>query len=133
MFLLLGRNDRLGLRLPTILKLGDAIATVAQPIARGIDAVAGTNVAGCPGCNKMKQNLNEGMSVTDAIYERWFKAKQEGGKMKYQFTIVVDDESFAKASAKAESVGEVISGQVKPVPVARPTPQPGMPVGMRPI
>ena len=96
--------------------LGDKIAALAQPIARGIDAVARTNVAGCSGCKKMQQNLNAGMSVTDAIYERWFKAKQKGEKMKYQFVVVIDDESFAKASVKAESVGEVLSGQVKPVP-----------------
>ncbi len=112
------------------MKLGDAIAFVAEPVARGIDAVAGTNVAGCSGCNKMKENLNAGMSISDAIYERWFKAKQEGGKMKYQFTIVVDDESFAKASAKAESVGEVIAGQVKPVAPQRTS---GAPIsGMQP-
>ncbi len=107
------------------MKLGDAIATVAQPIARTIDAVAGTDIAGCQGCKKMQQNLNAGMSLTDAIYERWFKAKQEGEKMKYQFTVVIDDESFAKASAKADSVGEVIQGQVKPVAVVRPQVVPG--------
>jgi len=30
--------------------LGDAVALVAQPIARTIDAVAGTNIAQCGGC-----------------------------------------------------------------------------------
>ncbi len=102
------------------MRFGDAIATVAQPIARGIDAVAGTDIAGCSGCKKMRKNLNAGMSLQDAIYERWFNAKQEGEKMKYQFVVVIDEESFAKASAKAESVGEVISGQVKPVAPQRP-------------
>ena len=30
--------------------LGDAVAAVAQPIARAIDRVTGTNLAGCGGC-----------------------------------------------------------------------------------
>lgn len=102
------------------MKLGDAIATVATPIARGIDAVAGTNVSGCSGCKKMRDNLNAGMSVQDAIYERWFKAKQKGEKMEYQMTVVIQADSFAKASEKAESVGEVIAGQAKPPQQQRP-------------
>ncbi len=107
--------------------LGTKIERIAKPIARGIDAIWGSDLAGCSGCSKMRDNLNAGMSVQDAIYERWFKAKQEGEKMKYQFTVVIDDESFAKASAKAESVGEVISGQVKPVAPQRPqVSQPGL-------
>ncbi len=100
--------------------LGDKIALIAQPIARGIDAIAGSNVAGCSGCDKMKQNLNSGMSLQDAIYERWFKAKQEGIKMKYQIMVVVDAEKPSEASVKAESIGEVLSVQVKPVPQPRP-------------
>jgi hypothetical protein len=38
--------------------LGDAVAAVAQPIAKAIDAVAGTNVAGCGGCAKRQAALN---------------------------------------------------------------------------
>ncbi len=100
--------------------LGDKIALIAQPIARGIDAITGSNVAGCSGCNKMKQNLNSGMSLQDAIYQRWFKAKQEGEKMKYQIMVVVDAEKPSEASAKAETIGEVLSVQVKPTPPVRP-------------
>lgn len=50
--------------------LGDKIATVAQPVARTIDRVLGTNVAGCGGCKQMQQNLNNGMSIKNAIVER---------------------------------------------------------------
>lgn len=50
--------------------LGDRIAAIAQPIARMIDAVAGTNVAGCGGCKQMQANLNAGMSIPDAIRHR---------------------------------------------------------------
>ncbi len=102
------------------MKLGDAIAAIAEPIARGIDAIAGTNVAGCSGCNKMRANLNAGMSMQDAIYQRWFAAKQKGEKMKYQITVVVDADKASEATIKAESIGDVISVQVRPTPQVRP-------------
>lgn len=38
--------------------LGDLVATVAQPIARAIDTVAGTNIKGCGGCAKRRAALN---------------------------------------------------------------------------
>ena len=38
--------------------LGDVVAAVAQPVARTIDAVAGTNIAGCGGCAKRQALLN---------------------------------------------------------------------------
>lgn len=43
---------------------GDVVALVAQPIARAIDAVAAsvgvkTNVAGCGGCKKRREKLNQ--------------------------------------------------------------------------
>lgn len=37
---------------------GDLVAMAAQPIARMIDAVAHTNVAGCGGCKKRREKLN---------------------------------------------------------------------------
>lgn len=39
--------------------LGDAVAAVAQPIAKAIDAVAGTNVQGCGACKKRQEALNK--------------------------------------------------------------------------
>lgn len=49
-----------------LLGLGDAVALVAQPIARAIDAATSmlpkrlrTNVAGCGGCQKRKEALNK--------------------------------------------------------------------------
>lgn len=38
--------------------LGDLVASVAQPIARAIDSVAGTNIAECGGCKKRRAMLN---------------------------------------------------------------------------
>jgi hypothetical protein len=43
---------------PAPIGLGDVIASVAQPIAKVIDAVAGTNVAGCGACAKRQAALN---------------------------------------------------------------------------
>jgi hypothetical protein len=38
--------------------LGDVVAMVAQPIARAIDSVAGTNIKECGGCAKRREKLN---------------------------------------------------------------------------
>lgn len=54
------------------MKKGDAIAMVAQPVAKAIDAIIGTDIANCGGCNKMKTNLNSGMSLADSFYDRFW-------------------------------------------------------------
>ncbi len=109
-----------------ILKLGDSIASVATPIARALNLPCidpETNqLRPESGCAKMRVNLNAGMSIQDAIYQRWFTAKQKGDKMKYQITVVVDAEKPSEASAKAEAIGDVLSVQVKPTPPTRPVP-----------
>lgn len=38
--------------------LGDAVASVAQPVARAIDSIIGTKIAGCGGCKKRREALN---------------------------------------------------------------------------
>jgi hypothetical protein len=38
--------------------LGDVVAAVAQPVARGIDKVAGTNLRNCEGCKRRRERLN---------------------------------------------------------------------------
>jgi hypothetical protein len=50
--------------------LGDKIERIARPIARAIDAVAGTKIAGCGGCKKMKERLNTGISFGEALKKR---------------------------------------------------------------
>lgn len=50
---------------PTELRgLGDAVAVVAQPIARVIDSVLGTNVQGCGGCKARQAALNKAFPLT---------------------------------------------------------------------
>lgn len=46
-------------RMARLKGLGDAVALVAQPIARAIDSVAGTKVAQCGGCKKRQAMLNK--------------------------------------------------------------------------
>jgi hypothetical protein len=39
-------------------RLGDKVAAVAQPIAKAIDAVAGTKIQECGGCKRRQEALN---------------------------------------------------------------------------
>ena len=39
--------------------LGDYVEKIAQPIAKIIDRVAGTNIQGCSRCRKRKEWLND--------------------------------------------------------------------------
>jgi len=38
--------------------LGDLVAVVAQPVAKAIDTVTGTNVQGCGGCKQRQEDWN---------------------------------------------------------------------------
>ncbi len=38
--------------------LGDLVHAVVQPVARAIDAVAGTRIQGCAGCGRRRDNWN---------------------------------------------------------------------------
>ena len=39
--------------------LGDLVETIAQPIAKAIDKIAGTKIQKCGGCKKRKKYLNK--------------------------------------------------------------------------
>ena len=39
-------------------QLGDAVASIAQPIARAIDRIAGTDIEHCKGCARRHDALN---------------------------------------------------------------------------
>ena len=43
---------------PKPIGLGDHVERIAQPIARTIDKVVGTNIQGCRACQKRKEWLN---------------------------------------------------------------------------
>ena len=44
-------------------RIGDVVAGVAGPIARGIDRIFGTNLQNCPGCQKRQKWLNDWRSA----------------------------------------------------------------------
>jgi hypothetical protein len=50
------------------MKTGDLIASVAQPIAKGMDAIFGTNIKNCGGCGRRREMLNQGQ-YADALYD----------------------------------------------------------------
>lgn len=50
------------------LQIGSAVAKIAQPIAKAIDKVAGTNMQGCGGCKAREMKLNEiGQKIADKL------------------------------------------------------------------
>ncbi len=106
--------------------LGDKIAAVATPIARALnlDCIDPETNQLRPEsrCNKDRQDLNAGKPLLDVLYDRWFAAKQKGEKMKYQIIVVVDAEKMSEAVLKGESIGDVLSTQIKPAPQVRPNP-----------
>jgi hypothetical protein len=116
------------------MRTGDLIATAAQPIAKGIDRILGTDVQNCGGCKQMQNNLNQGMSLADAVIARWFSGKQSnGGKpmgrpyvVTEQF-VIEDAESTRDAIAKhlaGESEAISLNAQVRPQPPGQsPRPQ----------
>jgi hypothetical protein len=59
------------------MKKGDVIASVAQPIAKGIDWAFNTDLQNCAGCNKMKVDLNSGKNLSDALFDRFWPQPKE--------------------------------------------------------
>ena len=63
------------------MKSGDAVHAVAQPIAKTIDAIWGSDLQNCGGCNTMRTNLNNAKNMwdfVDAVKNR-FKQKEDNG------------------------------------------------------
>lgn len=107
--------------------LGTKIERIAKPIAKSIDAIWGSDLAGCSGCSKMRDNLNAGMSVQDAIIERWFSKKLKGEKMQFQILIIVEADGVPQAvTPDVIAKGTIIS--VNPRPQA---PKPGVQTGIQ--
>ncbi len=100
------------------MKPGDIIASVATPIARAFNLPCidpeTQQLRPESGCAKMRDNLNNGITFADAIYQRWFSAKQQGAKMKYQIILTVEADKTSDAVIKGESIGDVILVQEKP-------------------
>jgi hypothetical protein len=111
------------------MKKGDFIAAGAQPVAKGIDWILGTDIQNCGGCKTMQNNLNQGMGLADAVIARWFSSKQQqtGEEMKQSYVVteqhvVMEADSPKDALSKhlaGESESVSMSAQVRP---QRPTP-----------
>lgn len=56
--LVLSKDQIASLREPRPQGLGDRVEKVAQPIAKVIDKIAGTNIQECGSCKKRKEYLN---------------------------------------------------------------------------
>lgn len=104
------------------MKLGDAVSTVAAPIARGFDATFGTNLQNCVGCKNRtyfsQRALNQ---FGDAAYD-FFWARLKGAKWDKEETM--DDYIVTKTTSqtfgvKAENPDEaenaLTSGKATPM------------------
>jgi hypothetical protein len=59
------------------MKKGDVITVIAQPIAKGIDWALNTDLSNCTGCKTMGTNLNNGMNLADAFFDRFWPQPKE--------------------------------------------------------
>src|SRR4029077_20297223 len=116
------------------MKKGDAIATVAQPIARTIDWFFGTNVARCAACRQMHYNLNAGMTFGQANYDRFCPSSNnnitllrqgyggQAGDNTMQF--IITKQIAVEAETPEEAFTKIAEGTTISVSVnARPQPQ----------
>ncbi len=66
------------------------------------------NLSGCSGCGSN--------GASEPIYETWLKAKETGEKMKFQFAVVIEADTYKLAVAKIPDEMEILQGGVKPEP-----------------
>ncbi len=108
--------------------LGTNIERIAKPIARGIDAIWGSDLAGCSGCSKMRDNLDAGRSLAGAFYDRFWSGiplglvnKEKGENMQFQIQIIVEAEGVPQAvTPDAIAKGTIISVTPRPAQPQRP-------------
>ena len=108
------------------MKTGDAIATIAQPIANGIDWIFGSDIRNCSGCKQTQNNLNAGMNLADAIFDRFWPDSNNGkGDIKMEFIVTkqisVEADTPEEAVAKnAEGRTISVTATLRPQPAVRP-------------
>jgi hypothetical protein len=110
-----------------MMKIGDRIASIAQPLARSIAAIWGSDLVNCLGCAQRRDLLNENRYL-DA-FRTFFDSKQptEENKMQFQVQIVVEAEGVAQAiTPEIISQGTIISVTPRPQ-----QPQAGVRPGMQ--
>jgi len=113
----------------SMMKLGDAISSVATPIARAIGADCidpGTQqLRPESACAKARKRLNNGEPFLTVMYDRFFEQRTKGEKVKYILQVEVEADDLLDAISKKND-GKVIAGNPRPTP---PTlPRPGQPI-----
>ena len=66
------------------MRLGNAIATFAQPIARGMDVVFGTDLQNCAGCAGRQQRLNQ---ISDQLFALLSRRAQDKDTSPMDYTV----------------------------------------------
>jgi|SRR5882724_11610538 len=105
------------------MKLGDAIASFATPIARGLGLPcidpATNQLRPESGCAGRQNALN---SFSDAIFDRfWTNNKEkETNKMQFQIVVAVEANNVEEALAKYKTEGNALSVNPRPQPAVRP-------------
>ena len=109
------------------MKLGDAISSVATPIARAIGAPcidpATKQLLEDSPCNKAKNRLNAGEPLFSVLWDRFFEQREKGEKMKYILQVEVEADDLTDAMAKWKG-GSVLAGNPRPIPLQQPIPRP---------
>ncbi len=120
------------------MRLGDAVATFAQPIARGVDAVFGTDIQHCAGCAGRQQRFNQ---ISDQLFALLSRRAQDNDTSPMDYTVtkqvtaqfvIVGANSPEEAIEKAQK-GEgqqSASGQNWNATVKQPPSFAGTPVGI---
>ena len=54
---------------------------IAQPVAQWVDFMYGTDLQHCGGCHTMQENLNAGMTLAEAIYDRFWSQPENKDAM----------------------------------------------------
>ncbi len=69
-----------------------------------------------PLINQFSKNLSKPCSGCngDSVYDTWIKAKEKGEKMKFQFAVIVEADTYKLAVAKIPDEMEILQGGVKP-------------------
>jgi hypothetical protein len=89
-----------------LMRTGDVIATITQPVAKGFDYFFGTDIQNCSGCHQMQTNLNSGMNLADAFYDRFWPQLEEGSML-----YIVTKQIQVEAETPEEAVAKMAEGQ----------------------
>lgn len=104
------------------MRYGDAFAALAQPVARGIDYVAGTNIRNCQSCKDRQQRWNE-FNIFDLF---WSNQTIKGDKMQKEYAVqlVIKADDLTGLISKLPKDADVLMIQLR---MARPVQPPTQP------